>query len=232
MPRVTGYELEDSDPHCRWPPGAAELIESAPWRRIVVLGDSVAAGIREPLAGYRDLDGVGRVAQALRAAHWSFRYRNLGVRDLRLAEIRDTQLCPALEFEPDLVIVAGGGNDAMKRTFDETRTRHELTSTVAPLVAHGAQLITVGLFDLARSGHVPQPYAASMADRFDPLDSLTALVAAEHFGVHTANHRHPLAADPSIFASDRVHANARGHAIAAATLVEALLKLPEPSGSE
>jgi hypothetical protein len=35
-------------------------------------------------------------------------------------------------------------------------------------------------------------------------------------------HHHPRAADPEIFASDRMHANARGHAIAFAAIVRAL----------
>ncbi|GAA4628293.1 hypothetical protein GCM10023196_044050 [Actinoallomurus vinaceus] len=216
---------EAHDPYCRWPTGSAALMRSAPWRRLVVLGDSVAAGIGEPLDGYRDLDAAARVAEALGAAHPSFDYHNLGERDLRAAEIRDSQLRIALELRPDLVMVAAGGNDALRRSFDEERLRAELISLVGPLVAQGAQLVTIGLFDLARSGLVPEPYAAPMAERFDRLDAFTSRVAAEHGGVHVDNHSHPLAADPGIFAGDRVHCNARGHAIAAANLVKALAPL-------
>jgi len=113
----------------------------------------------------------------------------------------------------------------MSRGFDDTRTYDQLTALAAPLTAAGAQLVTIGLFDLARSGLVPPPHAAAMADRFDHLDTITARVAAHHHGVHTANHHHPLAADPSIFASDHIHANARGHAVAASTLIRALMTL-------
>jgi lysophospholipase L1-like esterase len=222
MAADVGHLRETSDPYCRWPAGSATLMRSAPWRRLVVLGDSVAAGIREPLDGYRDLDAAGRVAEALAAAHPSFSYRNLGERDLRAAEIRERQLRPALDLRPDLVIVAAGGNDALRRSFDEERFIDELTSIVRPLVAQGAQLVTIGLFDLARSGLVPEPYAGPMAERFDRLDVLTGRITAEHGGVHVDNHSHPLAADPAIFASDRIHCNARGHAIAAANLAEAL----------
>lgn len=222
----TAHGRELRDPYCQWPAASAALMRSAPWRRLVVLGDSVAAGVREPSNGYRDLDAAARVAEALRAAHPSFGYRNLAERDLRTAEIRDRQLRPALEFRPDLVVIAAGGNDALRRSFDEERFHDELTSIAGPLVAQGAQLVTIGLFDLARSGLVPEPHAGPMAERFDRLDAVTGRIAAEHGGVHVGNHGHPLAADPGIFASDRIHCNARGHAIAAANLVAALTALP------
>lgn len=218
-------ELEKFDPYCQWPAESEALIRAATWRRLVVLGDSVAAGIREPLEGYRDLDGTARIAEALRTAHPSFAYHNLGERNLRIAEIRERQLRPALELQPDLAIVAAGGNDALARSFDEDHVARELRSLVTPLVEHGALLVTVGLFDLPRSGLVPEPYAAPMAERFDRLDALTAQIAAEHGGVHADNHHHPLTADRGIFASDGIHVNARGHAIVAANLMRALVGL-------
>ncbi|MFD1543362.1 SGNH/GDSL hydrolase family protein [Nonomuraea guangzhouensis] len=226
MKTDTAYGREMDDPYCRWPAGSATLLRSAPWRRLVVLGDSVAAGVRGPLDGYRDLDAAARVAEALSAAHPSFSYRNLAEPELRTAEIRDRQLGPALESRPDLAIISAGGNDALRRSFDEERFHDELTSIVRPLVAQGARLVTIGLFDLARSGLVPDPHAGPMAERFDRLDAVTSRIAAECGGVHVDNHGHPLAADPGIFAGDRIHCNARGHAIAAANLVAALAALP------
>ncbi|MGZ3146539.1 SGNH/GDSL hydrolase family protein [Lentzea chajnantorensis] len=219
---MTSYAREEADPYCAWPAEADLLVRATPWKRVVVVGDSVAAGIREPLEGYRDLDGTGRVADAFGS---SVEYLNLGVRDLRIAEVRATQLEPALEFAPDLAIVAAGGNDVLGRKFDEQYVETELTAVVGPLVAQGAQLAMIGLFDLARSGLVPAEHAPALAERFDRFDALTKRVAQAHGGVQSENHAHPLAADPSIFSSDRIHCNARGHAIAATTLLEALLVL-------
>lgn len=221
----SSYTRERNDPHCQWPEGAEEFIEEASWKRIAVLGDSVAAGIDETLDGYQDLDGIARVSQALFAEHRYLHRLNLGVRNVRIGQIIETQLAPALDFGPDLVIVSTGRHDAMSRGFDGPRTYDQLSALAAPLTATGAQLLTIGLFDLARSGLVPQPHAAAMADRFDHLDTLTARVASDHHGAHTSNHHHPLAADPSTFASDHIHANARGHAVAAVTLIRALMTL-------
>jgi hypothetical protein len=82
--------------------------------------------------------------------------------------------------------------------------------------------VTMGLFDVARNGLMPEPHASRIAERFDRLDALTAEICRSHQGIHLDNHRHPCSADRSIYASDGIHANARGHAIAAATLVRAL----------
>ena len=35
------------------------------WKRLAILGDSIAAGIREPHPGYRDLSWIDRIAEAL-----------------------------------------------------------------------------------------------------------------------------------------------------------------------
>jgi lysophospholipase L1-like esterase len=213
---------EATDPDCRPPYELAALLESAPWQRLVVLGDSVAIGIREPVSGYRDLSFADRVAEALGDGHEVFAYHNFGVRDLRLAEIRDTQLGLALELQPDLAIVVAGGNDALRRSFDPDRIRTGLREIVAPLAQAGALVVTIGLFDLARSGLVSEEYAPAMIERFDALDAITAEVAAEVGGIHVDTHHHPRASDPGIFASDLMHANSRGHAIAATAIVEAL----------
>jgi lysophospholipase L1-like esterase len=216
------YALETDDPDCFAPADLAALLSDAPWRRMVVLGDSVAIGVREPLSGYRDMSFADRVAEALGEGRSAFAYHNFGVRDLRLAEIRDTQLGPALKMAPDVAIVVAGGNDALRRSFDPDRVRAGLLEIVEPLAANGAFVATLGLFDLARSGLLPDEYAPAMMERFDALDEITAEVVTGVGGVHVDTHHHPRGADPGIYSSDRMHCNSRGHAIAATAVVEAL----------
>jgi lysophospholipase L1-like esterase len=216
------YTAEAIDPDCLDPAEAAALLEAAPWRRLVVLGDSVAAGTREPTPGYRDANGADRVAELLAAGRPDFGYRNLAVPGLRLDAIRRTQVGPALDLEADLAIVAAGGNDALGRSFDERRVAEGLMAIVGPLAVSGALVVTLGLFDLARSGLVPAEHAPLMAERFDRLDAITRDVVTTLGGIHVENHTHPRSADPAIFSSDRVHCNARGHAIWAGTTVRAL----------
>jgi lysophospholipase L1-like esterase len=224
MTTAIAHPREAADPDSIDPAVASELLRGLPWQRMVVVGDSVAAGIREPTAGYRDASFSDRVAAALAATRPGFAYRNLGVRDLRLAAIRDGQLATALAQEPDVAIVAAGGNDALSRSFDADRAGVELNEIVDPLARAGAFVVTIGLFDIARSGLLPPEVAAVMAERFDQLDAVTAAVAAAAGGVHVDTHHHPRSADPSIYAADRIHANARGHAIAFAAIVTTLAR--------
>lgn len=195
------------------------------WRRFVVLGDSVAAGVSEPVPGYADAGFADQVAAGLAAAVDGFSYRNLGVRDARLADVARLQLPEALAFRPDLAMVVAGGNDALGRGYDRERIRTGLVGLVAPLALSGALVVTVGLFDLARSGLVPPEVAPEMVRRFDELDAVTRAVASTFGALHVDTHHHPRAADPSIFSSDRIHANARGHAIAAHAVVQALARV-------
>jgi lysophospholipase L1-like esterase len=211
------YPAEAADPDCLDPSEAAALLEGAPWKRLVVLGDSVAAGTREPTPGYRDAHGAERVAELL-----DVEWHQLAVPGLRLNEIVRTQVGPALDLRPDLAIVAAGGNDALGRSFDERRIAEQLMAVVGPLAVAGALVVTIGLFDLARSGLVPPEHAPVLAERFDRLDAITRDVVTTLGGLHVENHGHPRSRDPAIFSSDRVHCNVRGHAISAATMVRAL----------
>ncbi|MFI8324297.1 SGNH/GDSL hydrolase family protein [Streptomyces sp. NPDC085529] len=213
--------VESDDPYCMPADAAAALLRGLPWNRLAVLGDSVTAGVMDPLPGYRHRSFADRFTDALAATRPGFAALDLAEPHLLLAEIRERQLVPALEFAPDVVLVSAGGNDAF-RSFDPDALRTELAALLTPLAESGAVVVTIGLFDLARSGLVPREYAEGMARRFDTLDTLTAELTRSLGGVHIDTHHHPLAADPGIYAADRVHANARGHAVAFAAIADTL----------
>ncbi|WP_051860095.1 SGNH/GDSL hydrolase family protein [Streptomyces anulatus] len=215
LPADAAAEL--SDTYCLAPDAAAELLRDLPWNRLAVAGDSVTAGVMEPLPGYHDRSFADRFADALAATRPGFAAVNLAKPYLLLDEIRDQQLGPVLEFEPDVVMVSAGGNNAF-RGFDPETLRAELTSLLAPLAESGALVITIGLFDVARAGLFPPEHADGMARRFDELDRITAGLTRALGGIHVDTHHHALAADPGIYSTDRIHANARGHAVAFAAI--------------
>jgi lysophospholipase L1-like esterase len=211
--------LEAIDPDCLSPARAVELLAEAPWQSLVVVGDSVAAGVRQPLDGYLDECFTDRLGHTLAATRPGFRYQNLGVRDLKLQQVIDTQLAPAVGFRPDVAVVVAGGNDALGRKFDPLYVRDRLDALLGALAETGADIITIGLFDVARSGLVPPEMRDELAARFDRLDELTADAVAAVNGMHVDTHHHRRSADPAIYADDRIHCNARGHAIAFAAIV-------------
>ena len=79
---------------------------------------------------------------------------NLGRRNLLAAEVRASQLAPALAFRPDLAIVAAGGNDALRRSFDPGAVERELVAIVGPLRRAGADVVLLELMDIVASGLV------------------------------------------------------------------------------
>jgi hypothetical protein len=95
---------ELDDPFCLTDDVAVRLLADAPWRRLAVIGDSIAEGLGDPVDGYRDLPWAERLADGLSAAVGDLSYLNLGVRGLTAGEIRRTQLTDALAFSPDLAV--------------------------------------------------------------------------------------------------------------------------------
>jgi lysophospholipase L1-like esterase len=200
----------------------ATILRDAPWQRLAVIGDSVAEGVREPAAGYLDLSWVDRIEASLRTATPRLAVLNLGLRNLRAAEARANQLAPALAFRPDLAIVAAGGNDALRRSFDPGAVERELVAMVGPLRRAGADVVLLELMDIVASGLVPREHAAALDARMRPLAELTRRVARRHGAILVAMRGHPASADPGVYASDRLHLNARGHAIVASEAIRAL----------
>lgn len=216
------YAAEAADPDCLDPVVAARMLEHGRWRRLAIVGDSVASGIREPLDGYLDRSMTDRLADALAATRPGFAATNLAEPYLHVAEIRDRQLSAALAFRPDLVVISAGGNDAFSRGYDAVRLRRDLETLLRPLAESGALVAMIGLFDQARSGLLPPDLAGLMVERFDELDVIQREVVEGLGGIHVDGHHHPRGSDPAIYSSDGIHGNARGHAIAFATMVRAL----------
>jgi lysophospholipase L1-like esterase len=198
------------------------LLRGAPWRRVAVLGDSIAEGVREPYDGYLDLSWIDRIADPLRAVAPGLTVMNLGVRDLLAAEVRERQVDAALAFRPDLAIVAAGGNDALRGSFAPVQVARELDGIVGPLRQAGADVLMIELMDIVASGLVPAEYAGPLDERMRALAETTRAVADRHGAMLVEMRGHPASADPTVYSSDRLHLNARGHAIVAAEAVRVL----------
>jgi lysophospholipase L1-like esterase len=198
------------------------MLRGAPWRRVAVVGDSIAEGVREPHDGFRDLSWIERIVEPLTAVAPGLTVMNLGQRDLRAAEVRDLQLPAALRFGPDLAIIAAGGNDALRRSFSPERVTGELDSIARPLREAGADLLMIELLDIIASGLVPAEHAGAVDERMAGLAQATREVAGRHGAMLVEMREHPICADPGVYASDRLHLNARGHAIVASEAIRVM----------
>ncbi|HEX8078703.1 MAG TPA: SGNH/GDSL hydrolase family protein [Jatrophihabitans sp.] len=216
---------ELADPDCLAPGESEALLAGHPWRRFVVLGDSVANGPLFPVEGYCPLRWTDRVAAELRAAAPDLRYLNLGVSGLLAREVRASQLDQALEFEPDLALVLCGGNDAFRPSYAGTAAEavtDEIGAILQALRSAGAQPATIGIFDVSYSPAIPERHRLPLRERLALLAEHARLVASRHDCVHVDLSRHPRASDPTLYSPDGRHGNARSDAIAAAEMVRGL----------
>lgn len=221
QPEPVDIALELADPHCLTDEAMDSLLAKAPWQRYVVLGDSIAEGVREAIPGYRDASWADRLATALRRIQPDLEYRNLGVRDLVASKVRSTQLDPALEFRPDLAVVLAGGNDILGRTFDPDAVQTELARMISSLRSTGCTVVTMGLFDITNSPHVPEKYRAVMKERLAVLAEHTRAVSFRMGCLYVDLPSHPCGTE-DIYARDGLHLNTRGHAIVATETVRRL----------
>ncbi|MGV9213326.1 SGNH/GDSL hydrolase family protein [Micromonospora sp. RB23] len=213
---------ESIDPHCLREGESATLLREHRWRRFVVLGDSVAEGSCEPVDGYPDQQWADRIAAELAAVRPGLAYLNLGRSGLRAHEVRATQLAPALAFDPDLALVVCGGNDAFRSRYDPDAVDEHLVAMIVALQRAGADVITVGMFDVSHSPAVPEALRAGLGERMRRLSSHTAALADRLGTLHVALTDHPAGRDPSLYSSDGRHGSARSDAIATAVTLRRL----------
>ncbi|MBA0053036.1 SGNH/GDSL hydrolase family protein [Streptomyces sp. AJS327] len=207
------------DPYCLTGEEADALLAGHPWRRIAVLGDSVAEGLGDPVPGYPDVPWATQVAQALRRQRPELAYRNFGRRNIRAAHVRASQLDRALAFGPDLALVACGGYDALWPSFEPERTAEELRGIITPLRTDGCEVLTVGMMDLPLP---PESPGRGFSTRLRLLSRVTEVIAGELDTLHLDLSHHPAAELPDLLSADGRHANLRGHTIAAAETVRRL----------
>lgn len=196
--------VEANDPYCLRPGEAAALLGGGPWRRLLIMGDSIGVHPGDPVAGYEHRTW----AQRLHAALAGPEFRNLGVAGARAAGIRAAQLGPAVDFGPDLVVLAAGANDALRRDFDPAAVEAELDTMIGAFP--DALVITLGCFPA---------YRADVANRLRRLGYLTERACRRRGGLHVDFSEHPAR---QILGEDRLHINARGHAVVAAEVIRAL----------
>jgi lysophospholipase L1-like esterase len=213
---------EATDPYCLRAGESARLLAGHPWRRFVVLGDSVAEGLAEPVEGYSELQLADRLAAELEAACPQLKYLNLGHRGLRAREVRAEQLAPALDFRPDLALVVCGGNDAFPATYKPEQVDEELTAMVTALQQAGAEVITVGIYNVSYSPVIADWLRPGLRERMATLSKRTGALAAKLGTLHLDLSAHPAVTDPTLYSSDGRHGNARSDAIAVAEAVRML----------
>lgn len=222
IPRLTEIpEAEAHDPYVLSPAEESELLAGHPWSRFAVVGDSVAMGMGDPSEGYATVPWAGRVAAALARERDGVTYANLAQHGARVAEIRESQLGPVLDLEPDLVALIAGGNDLLAEEFvDIAPVKAALDDIVVTLTDAGATVVTYETIDFARA--FPDPAFEEFNRRLLDLYAATREVARERGTVHVDCYSQPWSGERYLLSADLQHPTMRAQALAASATIRAL----------
>lgn len=186
--------------------------------RLVALGDSTVEGLEDPGPDGTYVGWADRLARHLSTRHLDLTYANLAVRGLTSAEVRATQLEPALDLAPDIALLVAGVNDLLRPRLDRTALRDNLLTMYRRLHEINAQVLTFTMPDMARVA----PLALALRPRIEYLNSVVR-EAGERYGTIVVDlAAAPVASHPALWHDDRLHANPEGHRRIAAALAEAV----------
>lgn len=199
------------------------------WSRYVAVGDSFTEGLWDapegedgPVRGWADVL-AGLLSERRRAAGLEpLRYANLAVRGRVLRPIVADQVPRALELEPDLVSLVGGGNDILRPATDVDRLGRLLEQAVVRVRATGADVLLATGADSAGS-----PLVSATRARVGVYNAHVWSIARRH-GAHVLDlwgmrHLH----DMRMWAPDRIHLTTEGHARVAQGALAALGLTPD-----
>ena len=196
------------------------------FHRFVALGDSFTEGLHDPDRDGSLLGWADRVAAELArlAAPQRLHYANLAVRGKRLEHVTAEQLPTALEFRPDLVSIAAGGNDILNPRCDVEDLGRRMRQTLQSLAGTGA---TVVVFTGFRPHRLPLP--GLLARRTADYNDTVRDACREIGGVLVDLWHMPLLGDHRVWSEDRLHFNAEGHRRIAAAVLAALGVASDPT---
>lgn len=197
-------ELDSFDP-------SAEFGDpSMPTLRVAVLGDSSVTG-----HGVSNVDDiwVSRVCERL-AEDRHVILKSTAVGGSMAHNLVAEQMEEAIAFEPDLILVSVGANDAIKGV-PLRRFEANLDYLIEHLAATGAIVVQSGVGMLGTIPRLHPPLSTFMTLRSGLFDRVHRKVATRH-GTWVIDQRYDdynvWARDPSLWAADDFHVSAAGHA--------------------
>ncbi|MFF8833092.1 SGNH/GDSL hydrolase family protein [Streptomyces sp. NPDC015131] len=185
-------------------------------RRFAALGDSLTAGVGDPVGG--GLRGwAALLAEGLTQPDGTaVRFRNLAVSGARARDVAERQLPEALAYRPDVASVVVGVNDTLRSAFDITEVALALDRVCGRLAAQGAVLLTACLPDPGAMLGLPPPLARPLARRQRQVNAVAHALTARHGAVHLHLADSAWVADRAQWSADRLHPGERGHRTIAA----------------
>ena len=176
------------------------------WGSYLAMGDSFTEGLDDPDPAGHFRGWADRFAAHLAATRPELRYAHLAVRGKLLREIVREQLPVALEARPELVTLAGGGNDLLRPGTDVGSLMTLFDRAAAALRDAGCDVV---LFGGADPGD--RPVLRRLRGPVSRYNAELRMVAKRHDCTFVDLWRLPALADVRAWSSDRLHLSAEGH---------------------
>jgi len=194
------------------------------WKRYMAIGDSFTEGLMdEARDDGRHRGWADRLAQKL-ADHAaveglaSISYANVAIRGRLMADVISQQVPVAEALQPDLVSLAAGVNDCLRREFPVAEIATDLEFGVRRLTEAGAHVLLFVYGDPSRRSRV----LGRIKERIVVLNAITEDVA-QRYGCDVVRYWDAAVMDDDrLWDADRLHLSPRGHALAAESAWEAL----------
>ena len=168
--------------------------------------------------GWADRVAEALAAAAAREGHDGIDYANLAVRGRLVRQVMDEQVPAAASLGPDLVSIAVGVNDTLRRSFDLDAVATALEGGVRTLRNGGSDVLLFAFGNPVRRSRL----MATVRDRIHGYNSAVVSIA-RHYDCHLVSFWDvAVYDDPRLWADDWLHLSPLGHAITAECVLSTL----------
>lgn len=182
------------------------------WRRFIALGDSFTEGLTDVIGpDGRYVGWADRFAATLAEREPGVEYANLAVRGKLLPQVVAEQVPRACDMAPDLVSLAAGVNDVLRRSWDLHHAATLLESAVRDLRAGGADVMLFAFGDPSRRSRV----MGTVAGRIRSANAATHAIASRYDCYVVDFWGCAVFDDDAYWDADRLHLSPAGHRLAA-----------------
>ncbi|MEU0372527.1 SGNH/GDSL hydrolase family protein [Streptomyces sp. NPDC006283] len=189
--------------------------------RFAALGDSLTAGVGDPVGGaWRGWAAL--LAAGVGGEDAPVVFRNLAVSGALSKDVAELQAPAALAFAPDIASVVVGVNDTLRRTFDIADLARRLDDVCSALAARGTVLLTACLPDPGAMFGLPAPLARPLARRQRAVNAVVHALSDRYDTVHLHAAHAAWVRDRAMWSADRLHPGERGHRMLARRFHELL----------
>jgi lysophospholipase L1-like esterase len=182
--------------------------------RFVALGDSITAGLGDPMPSGAWRGWAALLADGL-GPPGTVTFHNLAELGAQSHTLAQRQLPEALRLRPTVASVIVGVNDTLRGSFQIGRMGAALSRTVRDLSAGGAIVLTCALPDPGRMLRLPRALARHLGRRIRAVNAVTDEVAALYGTVHFDSRVCDGLYEHHMWSVDRLHPSEAGHRLLA-----------------